>query len=260
MSPSVPSPADTLLLSPAPDSPQLVPVSMLEPLELTPPAQFPPETLLATIVFCMPRLPGLSMPPPLPAPLLAMVTFFSVADPVTSFSMPPPSVTAVLPLMVTFVRLRLPSLSMAPPAASDWLPLSVTFVSVAVPMLYRAPPLLWLLQPEIVTSVAVIVPSFTMPPPPRRPTLFRMRTLVNVSVPLFQIPPATKPNPENPSVMVSADMLTPPAPGMMSNTRSMLLASMIVEVTPAPTMLIGLVMSRSPVAAASSVTPGIVSV
>jgi hypothetical protein len=130
-------------LSPAPDSPQLVPVSMLEPLELTdPPAQFAPETLLATIVLVMPRLPGLWMPPPLPAPLPAMVTFFSVADPSSRFSMPPPSVTAVLPLMVTFVRFTVPSLCMAPPVASDWFPLRVTFVNVAVPRLYKAPPLL----------------------------------------------------------------------------------------------------------------------
>jgi hypothetical protein len=87
-----------------------------------------------------------------------------------------------------------------------------------------------------------------------------MRTLLRVSVPVFQMPPATKPKPENPWVMVIAEMLTAPAPGTMSKTRSMLLASMVVEVAPAPTMLTGAVMSRSPVEAASSVMPVRVSV
>jgi hypothetical protein len=46
----------------------------------------------------------------------------------------------------------------------------------------------------------------------------------------------------------------------MSNTRSIRPASMIVDVVPAPLMVTGPVMSRSPVAAASSPAPATVSV
>ncbi len=133
------------------------------------PAHSPPAVALAMIVFPIVRSPGLNISPPRFAPFLAMVTLFNVA--VMVLFRPPPSVTAVLPLMVTSFRLSVPSFWMPAPIASDVLLLIVARVSVATPVLYIPPPRLWVVLPSSVRSVAVSVPSFWMPPPPRRPLL-----------------------------------------------------------------------------------------
>jgi hypothetical protein len=74
------------------------------------------------------------------------------------------------------------------------------------------------------------------------------------------MPPASTPNPENPLRAVTPWIVTLPAVSKMSNTRSIRPASMIVDVAPAPLMVTGRVISRSPVAARSSPAPATVSV
>jgi len=108
---------------------------MFEPPEVTDPAppQFPPDVLLATIVFVMVISPSDQMPPPRSAEFEAIVTFLSVID--SLFEIAPPSVTAVFPLSVTLVSVSVPSFWMPPPRAPESLPLMVTPVSVAVPVL-----------------------------------------------------------------------------------------------------------------------------
>jgi hypothetical protein len=111
-------------------------LSRFAPSDVTDPpetSQLPPDVLFATIVLPIVKSPGLKMPPPRSALLLASVTLFSVA--VMLFLTPPPSVTAVFPLTVTLVRFSVPSLLMPPPAASEVLPLTVTRRRVATPVL-----------------------------------------------------------------------------------------------------------------------------
>lgn len=124
-----------LTWSPAPN-PHVLPLSRFPPSDVSEPPeppQLPPEVAFATIVLPIVRSLGLKRSPPRFAPLLASVTLFSVA--VMSLISPPPSVTAVLPLIVTFVRVSVPSFWMPPPDASEVLPLTVTRVSVATPVL-----------------------------------------------------------------------------------------------------------------------------
>ena len=73
--------------------------------------------------------------------------------------------------------------------------------------------------------------------------------------PLFKMPPPVF---ASPCRMVTPDMFTFPL--RTSMTRSRLLPSMIVPREPEPLMVRLLVMSRSPVALASSLAPAIVSV
>jgi hypothetical protein len=220
--------------------------------------QFPPGALFATIVLPIERSPGWKMPPPRFAPFDATVTLLSVA--VTVLSSPPPSVTAVFPLSVTFVNVSVPSFWMPPPAAADVLPLTVTRWSRATPVLYRPPPRLFVVLPLSVTSFAVRSLSLRIPPPPSRPSLVWTRTWFSVSTAEFQMPPASTPRPEKPLRTVRPWIVTLPAVSKMSNTRSMRPASMIVDVAPAPLIVTGRVMSRSPVAARFSPLPATVSV
>jgi hypothetical protein len=114
--------------------------------------------------------------------------------------------------------------------------------------------------PLNVTSVAVRSLSFRMPPPPSRPSLPVTRAWRSVRTAEFQMPPASVPAPEKPLRTVRPWIVTFPAVLKMSKTRSRRPASTIVDVAPAPVIVTGPVMSRSPVAAASSPAPATVSV
>ena len=90
--------------------PQVAPVSRLPPLLVTAsaPAQLV-AAVFAMIVFFTAALSSLWMPEPAGEVLLAIVTLVSeiVAVPRPEFLMPPPFVLALLPLMVTLVRVAL---------------------------------------------------------------------------------------------------------------------------------------------------------
>jgi hypothetical protein len=109
--------------------------------------------------------------------------------------------------------------------------------------------------PLSVTSIAVRLLALRIPPPPSRPTLFSTRAWLSVSVASFKMPPAKVPAPEKPLRTVNPWIVTFPAVSRMSKIRSFCPPSMIVAVAPAPVIVTGPVMSRSPVAAASSPAP-----
>ena len=115
--------------------------------------------------------------------------------------------------------------------------------------------MLLVVLPTSVTSFAVRSLSLRIPPPPRRPELVSTRALLRVSTAVFQMPPAKVPRPENPFRTVSPWIVTFPAVSKMSKIRSLFWPSMMVDVAPAPLIVTAPVMSRSPVAAASSLGP-----
>jgi hypothetical protein len=116
--------------------------------------------------------------------------------------------------------------------------------------------MLWLVFPLSVTSVAVRVPSFWIAPPPSRPELLSTLTRFSVNVVVeFQMPPPSWPIPENPLRTVRSLIVTLPAASKMSKMRSAFWPSRIVDVAPAPVIVTGKTMSRSPVAAESSSAP-----
>jgi hypothetical protein len=270
--PRICSRAGRLLLSVAPTNPHVVPVSRLEPLSMRVLliSQLSPDVLSAMIVFWSVSLPsesgspGEKMPPPRLAVLLAIVTNLklAVASPFPLLLSAPPSVPAVLPLSVTLMSVTSLSFSIAPPMAAAVLLLIVTPVNVATPALFSpAPEPTGDEQPSMVTLVAVSVPSFWMPPAPSRPSQLMTRASVSTSVLLFQMPPQIRPLPEKPLATVSSLIVMVPLTfSWMSNTRSTRWASvapalMIVDVAPAPSIVIARLMSRSPFAAKSSAPP-----
>ncbi len=258
-----------MLRSPVPASAQLVPTSMLWPAETKPPFEKSMHVSVAgrsaKIVYLKLTFPRLKKPPPPGvAVLLLMVTPISVAVPASCIIAAPES--ALLPKMVTFVRLTSKSLPKPPPPPAE-LPLSVTRFSVAdVPLVKTPPPMHPPLQTLLltVTSVSDTTSVFEMPPPCRAAvfcvttTLLRLRVAVFVPVaPVWMPPPAALPG--FPLRIVTPEIDVVPLANT-SNTRSIPPPSMIELAAPAPVMVTGSVMSRSPVAAASSPWPAIVSV
>jgi hypothetical protein len=167
--------------------------------------------------------------------------------------------------MVTLVRFTLESLSSAPPPPAIF-PLNVTRFSAHVsPFVKRPPPP----QPPVqvlsltVASMSDRLSKLAMPPPwiaavfCLTTTLVRLRVATSVPRPPFAMPPPATPS-GLPLRMVMPDIDVVPLANT-SNTRSIPLPSMIVLATPAPVMMTGSLMSRSPVAARSSPRPLMVS-
>jgi hypothetical protein len=167
---SVLSFGSVLLLSPTPASGQVVPTSMLCPADTKRPTEKSMHVSVAgrspKIVYLTLTLPRLKKaPPPGVAVLLLIVTPISVARPSLCITADPDS--AVLPNMVTFVRLMSVSLSMAPPPPASF-PLSVTRFRVAETPFVKTPPppqppVQWLLL--TVASTSDRTSKFAMPPP-----------------------------------------------------------------------------------------------
>ncbi len=258
-----------MLRSPVPASAQLVPTSRLCPDETNPPAEKSMHVSVAgrssKIVYLALTLPRLKKPPPPGvAVLLLIVTLTSVAVPASCIIAAPES--ALLPKMVTLLRLTSKSLPIAPPPPAE-LPFSVTRLSVAdVPLVKTPPPM----HPPVqlllltVTSVSDRTSKFAMPPPWEPAVFCVTTTLLRLSVATFEpvaplsMPPPI-PGPGLPFRIVTPEIDVVPLANT-SNTRSIPFASMIALVAPAPVMVTASVMSRSPVAAASSPLPAIVSV
>ena len=157
-------------MSPVPVRPQLVPTSMLRPPETKPPfeksmhvsvAGRSPKIVYLALTFARLKKP----PPPGVAVLLLIVTPSSVAVPASCIIAAPEA--ALLPYIVTLVRLTSKSLPIAPPPPAEF-PLSVTRFSVAnVPLVKTPPPV----QPPVqvlsltVASTSERMSKFTMPAP-----------------------------------------------------------------------------------------------
>jgi hypothetical protein len=115
-----------------------------------------------------------------------------------------------------------------------------------------------------VTSMSDRVSVFEIPPPCIAAMFCVTTTLFRLSVTTFPpTPPVWMPPPGAapglPLRIVTPEMFVVPLANT-SNTRSSPFPSMIVVVAPAPLMVTGSVMSRSPVAARSSPRPAMVSV
>ena len=132
-----------LLLSPVPARWQLVPTSMLCPADTKRPAE---KSMHVSAAGRSPKIVYLALtasrltnaPPPGVAVLLLIVTPSNVARPALCIIAAPEA--ALLPYMVTLVRLTSESLSIAPPPPAE-LPFNVTRFSVAdVPFVKRPPP------------------------------------------------------------------------------------------------------------------------
>jgi hypothetical protein len=203
-------------------------------------------------------------PPPGVAVLLLIVTPRSVARPLLCITAAPDS--AVLPNMVTLVRVTSESLSSAPPPPPSC-PFNVTRLSVArVPFVKMPPPP----QPPAQTLLLTVqstsdrMSKFAMPPPCTVAVFWVTTTLLRLSVAVFApMPPFAMPPPaalpEFPLRIVSPEMDVVPF-AKTSKIRSSPPASTIVVPAPAPVMLTASVMSRSPVEARSSPRPARVNV
>jgi hypothetical protein len=221
------------------------------------------------------------MPEPDGAVLLATVTLVSeiVAVPRPEFLTPPPLVFALLPLMVTLVRLALEVwvelLSSPPPPVPAPLPLIVLSVMVSSPgfAFEMPPPVLPAELSVTVLFVSVRLPLLEMPPPLSAVPLSRTTTFVRLTVsllPTLMAPPTAVPGlPLRTvrSLRLSIVMLL--AAVARSNTRSIPPPSIIVAPAPAPLIVSAAlveqptlvqVTSRSPVLAASSPAPARLSV
>jgi hypothetical protein len=122
-----------LARSPVPASAQLVPTSRLWPADRKPPFEKSMHVSVAgrsaKIVYLVLTFPRLKNPPPPGvAVLLLIVTLASVAVPTSCIIAAPEA--ALLPKIVTLVRLTSKSLPSPPPPPAE-LPLSVTRFSVA---------------------------------------------------------------------------------------------------------------------------------
>jgi hypothetical protein len=128
---SVLSFGSVLLRSPVPARPQVVPMSMLCPFETKLAPKFMHVSVAgasAKIVYLKFMSPRFSMPPPPgSAVLLLIVTLTSVAVPTSCMIAAPEP--ALLPKIVTLVRLTSKSLPIAPPEPAE-LPFRVTRFSV----------------------------------------------------------------------------------------------------------------------------------
>jgi len=256
-------------LSPVPARAQLVPMSMLWPPETKPPFEKSRHVSVAgrsaKIVYLKLTFARLKKPPPpASAVLLLIVTPISVAIPSSCMIAAPEA--AELPKIVTLVRLTSESLPSPPPPPAE-LPLSVTRFSVAVSPL-KTPPPMHPSPPQTlsltVTSMSETTSMFEMPPPwisavfCDTTTLVRLRVATFVPMPPVRMPPPAA-EPGLPLRIVTPEIDVVPLANT-SNTRSSPPPSMIELVAPAPVMVTASVMSRSPVAAASSPRPAIVSV
>ncbi|TMB11922.1 MAG: hypothetical protein E6J71_24755 [Deltaproteobacteria bacterium] len=219
----------------------------------------------AKMVYLNVASPRLKKPPPPGAALLLLVvTLISVARPPLCMIAAPES--ALFPYIVTLVRFTSKSLPSPPPPDAE-LPLSVTRFRVAVPWLKMPPP-----SPDCptevllltVTSVSDRLSPFAIPPPPLAlvfcvtMTLLRFREATLLPMPPVKMPPPVA-APGLPLRIVTPEMVVVPLANT-SNTRSIPFPSMMALPAPAPVMVTASVMSRSPVAAASSFRPAMVSV
>ena len=255
-------------MSPVPARPQLVPTSMLCPPETNPPFEKSMHVSVAgrsaKIVYLKLKVARLKTPPP-PcwAVLLLIVTPISVAVPASCMIAAPEA--ALLPKIVTLVRLTSESLPSPPPPPAE-LPLRVTRFSVAVAPL-KTPPPMHPSPPQVlsrtVTSISDRTSMFEMPPPCTAAvfcdttTWFRLSVATLVPMPPLRMPPPGK-APGLPLRIVTPEIDVMPLANT-SNTRSLAFPSMIVLAAPAPVMVTTSVTSRSPVAARSSPRPPMVS-
>src|ERR687897_979688 len=94
------------------------------------PAQFPPEGLLATIVFLSETVPAfIPRPPPDWVALLPeRVELLTVSVPDAAFHMPPPPMLALLPERVELFTVSVPLLNMPAPALKFNLPLATVML------------------------------------------------------------------------------------------------------------------------------------
>ena len=201
---------------------------------------------------------------PLLSMLPAMMVFFRRTVPEPNFAPPPapsaPSSTLeMLLVIVTLFICRVASecCTMPPAFVSVAFPLIVLFVIVkraAGPEFRMPPPSVNAVFPLIVLPTMLITPP-SLSTPPALPELAFPATalLVNASVPSFLTPLL------EPLVIVVA-VISTLAPDRIWNTVSRAPPSTMVSAAPAPVRVTSSVMSRSPVAAASSRIPAMVSV
>jgi hypothetical protein len=160
---SAPSSGSVEFLSPEPAKPQVASFTMLKPVEVTVPEQFPPAAA-DRIVSCTVTVPPVrAIEPAVVATSLRIVTLLSVVVPAACRSAPP--VVAVLPLNVLFVSVADARLWRPPPTPfCATLRLRVVARAFSVPAFSMPPPLVAVFV-RIQTSVSVADPSLRSPPP-----------------------------------------------------------------------------------------------
>ena len=162
----------------------------------------------------------------------------------------------MLPQIVVFVTIMLPQLfSIPPPTLIAVLSEIVVSATVMVPRWFLMPAPTVAVLPEIVLLVIIVSPRTLLIPPPRGAALPMIELSVIVSMPpSLRMPPP----PETvvfPPVIMTSWMVTV-APLSTWRMRSNPLASIVVVAAPDPLIVMLPVMSRSPVVALSSLPPG----
>jgi hypothetical protein len=151
-------------------APQVLSVEKLTPAAVIAegPPQFPPDGLLAMMLFLNVAVPRLKMPPPEPETAVELpekVLLVTVSFARLAFSMPPPWAVAELPEKVQLVTAIVPPLAMPAANILEELPEKVLLVTVIVaPKLLEMPPPTEAVLPEKLLLVIVSVPPLMTPP------------------------------------------------------------------------------------------------